>query len=260
MWPWIKCFIIIFWKLKRSPFRSYDDYDQQQSPRQFYNGGDNYDDGGRRGGSHRNSHNRNNYNSGSYYDDNDDYYDNRKSRYSRNDDYDNDEGYYSNNKYGNERFEENYDYDSNQNENDNGYGGRNEAESNNNNAYGKTKNAYTSPSGGNTNYAGGIRLAGTLPDDGYNHGEGTFYDLQTHITTCGKQVQNTEFVAALNSEQMGDSSSKNEHCGKEVEVIGPSGKSIQVTVVDNCKTCKSGGLDLSPAGESYYVNMLKKKL
>ncbi|KAI9260876.1 RlpA-like double-psi beta-barrel-protein domain-containing protein-containing protein [Helicostylum pulchrum] len=92
-----------------------------------------------------------------------------------------------------------------------------------------------------------MRLAGAEPQDGYFHGTGTFYDLETRTGTCGKQHRNTEMVAALNAEQMGDSNSSNQNCGKEIEVVGPNGKTITVTVVDSCKTCESGGLDLSPA-------------
>ena len=44
----------------------------------------------------------------------------------------------------------------------------------------------------------------------------------------------------------------NSNCGKQIEVTGPSGKSVRVTVVDECKTCPKGGLDLSPAGEFAY--------
>lgn len=89
----------------------------------------------------------------------------------------------------------------------------------------------------------GLRLAGALPDDGYNRGLGTFYDLETHVGGCGQQHKNTELVASVNSEQMNNS------CGKEVEIVGPSGKMIKALVVDSCKTCQSGGLDLSPAGK-----------
>lgn len=100
-----------------------------------------------------------------------------------------------------------------------------------------------------SNYAGGIRLAGALSDDGYTHGEGTFYDLETHIGTCGKQSKNTDLVAALNSEDMGEGGGDNKNCGKTAEIVGPSGKNVTVTIVDSCKTCKTGGLDLSPAGK-----------
>lgn len=90
-----------------------------------------------------------------------------------------------------------------------------------------------------------MRLAGAEPQDGYFRGTGTFYDLETRTGTCGKQNKNTEMVAALNAEQM----DSDEKCGKEIEVVGPNGKTITVTVVDSCKTCESGGLDLSPAGK-----------
>ncbi|KAI8098186.1 RlpA-like double-psi beta-barrel-protein domain-containing protein-containing protein [Gilbertella persicaria] len=97
-------------------------------------------------------------------------------------------------------------------------------------------------------FVGGLRLAGALPDDGYHRGEGTYYDLETHVGSCGKQSQNMELVAAVNAQEMGqEEGSQNPHCGQQIEVVGPSGKSIHVTVVDNCKTCQTGGLDLSPA-------------
>ena len=124
-----------------------------------------------------------------------------------------------------------------------------------------TRNAYVDAKDTpKSNFAGGLRLAGTLPDDGYNRGEGTFYDLETHISACGKQNKNTEFVAALNAEQMGDSSSNNEHCGKEVDITGPSGKTIRATIVDSCKTCNNGGLDLSPAGKFSCIKSSVRRL
>ncbi|KAI9281097.1 hypothetical protein BY458DRAFT_499572 [Sporodiniella umbellata] len=41
----------------------------------------------------------------------------------------------------------------------------------------------------------------------------------------------------------------NPNCGKRVEVVGPNGKTVEVELVDDCKTCESGDLDLSPAGK-----------
>ncbi|KAI8337379.1 RlpA-like double-psi beta-barrel-protein domain-containing protein-containing protein [Choanephora cucurbitarum] len=99
-----------------------------------------------------------------------------------------------------------------------------------------------------SNSARGIRLAGALPEDGYHRGVGTYYDLETRVSSCGKQNQNSELVVALNSQQMGKEAGRNNsNCGKQIEVTGPSGKSVRVTVVDECKTCPKGGLDLSPA-------------
>lgn len=100
-----------------------------------------------------------------------------------------------------------------------------------------------------SNYAGGIRLAGAVADDGYTHAEGTFYDVETHVGTCGKQSKNSDKVCALNAQDMDEGGNNKEKCDKQIEVVGPTGKTVTVTVVDSCKTCKAGGLDLSPAGK-----------
>jgi hypothetical protein len=131
-------------------------------------------------------------------------------------------------------------YDNQYNRNNNGYQGYD---------YNNNQNSQDQPPAANaTAFAGGIKLAGALPDDGYRRGEGTFYDLETHVGICGKQSKNSEYVVAVNSEQMGEGGRSNPHCGKNVEIIGPSGKTIEATIVDSCKTCKESGLDLSPAG------------
>lgn len=137
------------------------------------------------------------------------------------------------------------------NKNDNGYPGSHAdySSNNNNNNHNQNPNGQgQSSSASATNFAGGIKLAGTLPDDGYYRGQGTFYDLETHVGTCGKQTKNSEYAVALNSEQMGEGGRSNPNCGKEVEIIGSSGKTIEATVVDSCKTCTENGLDISPAG------------
>ncbi|KAI8371355.1 uncharacterized protein BYT42DRAFT_616456 [Radiomyces spectabilis] len=101
-------------------------------------------------------------------------------------------------------------------------------------------------------YAGysGIRLA-AQPDEAdsaYTQGEATFYDAEGHVGICGKHCKNTDLVASVNTEQMGEPhSKKNPNCGKKIEVTGSEGNKITVTVVDICKSCKPGGLDLSPA-------------
>ncbi|GAN06251.1 riboflavin aldehydeforming enzyme [Mucor ambiguus] len=147
---------------------------------------------------------------------------------------------HANDNYGGSDDNNNYGYEDNSNNNDGNDQGQDQGQTDNNN-----QNAKKNVTAG---FAGGIRLAGALPDDGYSRGQGTFYDLETRVGSCGKQNKNSEFVAAVNSEQMGgDNGRNNPNCGKDIEVVGPSGKTIQVTVVDNCKSCKSGGLDLSPA-------------
>jgi hypothetical protein len=89
--------------------------------------------------------------------------------------------------------------------------------------------------------AGGLKLAGVVPNDGYSRGVGTFYDLETHKGVCGQQYKNDQLVAATKLENK-------DLCGKKVEVTGPNNSTIEVTIVDGCKTCESNDLDLSPAG------------
>ncbi|KAG0177081.1 hypothetical protein DFQ28_010911 [Apophysomyces sp. BC1034] len=95
----------------------------------------------------------------------------------------------------------------------------------------------------------GIKLAGAVndADDGYSRGTGTFYDVETRASTCGQQYKNTDLIAALNTKQMGEKGKDNPNCGKQIEVTGPSGKTVTVTIVDGCNTCEEAGLDLSPA-------------
>ncbi|KAI8644608.1 hypothetical protein BD408DRAFT_362787 [Parasitella parasitica] len=188
--------------------------DQQQSSNQYYgNQGDSY-----------------------YGDNQDDYYGDYSYGNNNAENYNsNDKNGYGNN--GNDYDDGNYNSDQSQNSNNN----------NNNNNNKQADKATSQKNNVTAGFAGGIRLAGALPDDGYKRGEGTFYDLETRVGSCGKQNKNSEFVAAVNAEQMGQDGRNNPNCGKDIEVVGPSGKTIQVSVVDNCKTCKSGGLDLSPA-------------
>ena len=106
-------------------------------------------------------------------------------------------------------------------------------------------------SGGGITYnsEGGIVLPNSMAQQasntggGYNQGTGTFYDVEARIPTCGKKASNKEMVVALSAKQMGeDRTSKNQNCGKKVEIAGPSGQSVQAEVVDFCMTCDDGNL------------------
>ncbi|CEG68544.1 hypothetical protein RMATCC62417_04788 [Rhizopus microsporus] len=117
---------------------------------------------------------------------------------------------------------------------------------NNPNGYGMQQGANTAS--GQTAPNSNVKFAGASPkDNGYTRGEGTFYDLETHVGICGQRRKNTEIVAALNSKQMGTPDSRNPNCGKTIEIVGPNGKSVRATIVDDCKTCQTGGLEMSPA-------------
>lgn len=123
---------------------------------------------------------------------------------------------------------------------------------NNPNGYGIQQGANTAS--GQTASNSNVRLAGAYSkDDGYTRGEGTFYDLETHVGICGQRRKNTEIVAALNSKQMGTPDSRNPNCGKTIEIVGPNGKSVRATIVDDCKTCQTGGLEMSPAGKIIFT-------
>ncbi|KAI7867726.1 RlpA-like double-psi beta-barrel-protein domain-containing protein-containing protein [Spinellus fusiger] len=67
--------------------------------------------------------------------------------------------------------------------------------------------------------------------------------METRAGICGDKYKNTDLVAALSAKQMGKT---NEHCGKQVSVMGSSGNTIEVKIVDVCDTCNEGDVDLSP--------------
>lgn len=245
--------------LYEDDYYQYDDsyYDDDYQENSYY---DNYDAqgyGDQQYGRGQQSGNGQQSNSGQQYG-NDQQYDNGQQ-------YDNDQQYdngdqYGNDQYGNgqrgsrnsgqqggsnnnQRGNRNYDQQSGSNTDQRGDSSYNEQPSNDQNQDSSQANTRARYGQSGTGFGGGLRLAGALPDDGYNRGLGTFYDLETHVGICGKQHKNSELVASVNQEQMGDG------CGKEIEIVGPSGKSIKALVVDSCKTCKTGGLDLSPAGK-----------
>ncbi|KAI8885861.1 hypothetical protein K501DRAFT_142076, partial [Backusella circina FSU 941] len=62
----------------------------------------------------------------------------------------------------------------------------------------------------------------------------------THKGVCGQQYKNDQLVAAVKLDNK-------DLCGKKVEVTGPNNSTIEVTIVDGCKTCEENDLDLSPA-------------
>ncbi|ORX44023.1 hypothetical protein DM01DRAFT_1349866 [Hesseltinella vesiculosa] len=93
-----------------------------------------------------------------------------------------------------------------------------------------------------------IRMTSTVdPGDGFLTGQGTYYDVETRSNVCGTKVSNKDLVAALNTKQFGAKTSDNPNCGKTVQVTGPTGNTVDVTIVDVCDTCEDGGVDLSPA-------------
>ncbi|KAI0078588.1 riboflavine-aldehyde-forming enzyme [Panus rudis PR-1116 ss-1] len=63
------------------------------------------------------------------------------------------------------------------------------------------------------------------------------------LGACGKTSFPSDFVAALNTAQLG---SNLESCFKEISLTY-QGKTIMVQVVDDCPACAFGNFDISPA-------------
>ena len=85
-------------------------------------------------------------------------------------------------------------------------------------------------------------------------GDGTYYSPSVGLGSCGKQNQDTDFVAALATGSMTfynpSNPNNNPICGHKVQVIqyGDPSKTVTVTIVDTCPGCKGEfDLDLSPA-------------
>lgn len=83
-----------------------------------------------------------------------------------------------------------------------------------------------------------------------NSGDLTFYD--PGMGACGISSGAGEMVVALNAPQFDPATPNgnpnlNSLCGKRVRVTGPSGTTVDATIVDRCPGCAAGSLDLSPA-------------
>lgn len=97
-----------------------------------------------------------------------------------------------------------------------------------------------------------LKMASVVdPGKDYHTGKGTYYDVETHKSSCGIKATNKDLVAAMNSKQFGGKTKDNKKCGQEIEVTGPSGKTVKAKLIDGCDTCAEGDIDLSPAGESF---------
>ncbi|CAG8486858.1 1254_t:CDS:2 [Ambispora gerdemannii] len=77
-------------------------------------------------------------------------------------------------------------------------------------------------------------------------GDGTYYN--TGLGACGIESHDSDFIAAINKPQFGDSQNPNTNpiCGKQASVKGPKG-SVTIKILDMCPECVYGSLDLSPA-------------
>ncbi|KAI0753801.1 RlpA-like double-psi beta-barrel-protein domain-containing protein-containing protein [Fomes fomentarius] len=78
-------------------------------------------------------------------------------------------------------------------------------------------------------------------------GDATFYT--PGLGSCGHPNVETDFIAALDPTTMQNPANPNANplCGRQVQVTGPDGRTVMVTVADTCPGCAPGSIDLTPA-------------
>ncbi|WRT66739.1 uncharacterized protein IL334_003702 [Kwoniella shivajii] len=78
-----------------------------------------------------------------------------------------------------------------------------------------------------------------------NHnGQATYFEVG--LGACGWWNQNSDYIVALNSEIFERNGGSN--CGQGITLTNTdNGKTIKVSVADECPTCDGGSLDLSPS-------------
>ncbi|WWC71141.1 uncharacterized protein I206_105094 [Kwoniella pini CBS 10737] len=78
-------------------------------------------------------------------------------------------------------------------------------------------------------------------------GQATYFEVG--LGACGWWNVDDDYIVALNSDQYQRNGGSN--CGQGIRLTNSdTGKSITVTVADECPTCADGSLDLSPAAFS----------
>lgn len=78
-------------------------------------------------------------------------------------------------------------------------------------------------------------------------GQATFFYQNGVAGACGQVHKDTDFICAIDQARYGDSGAKSALCGKQVKITNTkNGKSVTVTIADDCPTCKnSNSIDLS---------------
>ena len=81
-------------------------------------------------------------------------------------------------------------------------------------------------------------------------GDGTYYLPANGYGACGNILQNNDMVAAISHTTfdittINGNPNNNPICGSCINVTGPTGLSIQVTLQDRCAACVPGDLDLT---------------
>ncbi|TFK54769.1 barwin-like endoglucanase [Heliocybe sulcata] len=78
-------------------------------------------------------------------------------------------------------------------------------------------------------------------------GFATFFYQNGVAGACGTVHSDNDLIAAIDQDRYGNSGVQSSLCGKKVQITNPAnGKSVTVTIADDCPTCKnSDSIDLS---------------
>ncbi|KAH9996797.1 RlpA-like double-psi beta-barrel-protein domain-containing protein-containing protein [Russula vinacea] len=79
-------------------------------------------------------------------------------------------------------------------------------------------------------------------------GVATFFTQNGVAGACGQVHQDTDFICAMDQARYGSSGGVSTLCGKRVQITADNGKTVTVTVADDCPTCDNeNSIDLSVA-------------
>jgi len=78
-------------------------------------------------------------------------------------------------------------------------------------------------------------------------GFATFFFQNGNPGACGTVHSDSDFIAAIDQDRYGNSGNSSPLCGKQVQIINTNnGKTVTVTIADDCPTCTNGNsIDLS---------------
>jgi hypothetical protein len=88
---------------------------------------------------------------------------------------------------------------------------------------------------------------GAASSETFTDGVATFFYQGGQAGACGTVHSDSDMIAAIDQARYGDSSVSSPLCGKQVHITNQNnGKSVVVTIADDCPTCNNGdSIDLS---------------
>jgi hypothetical protein len=80
----------------------------------------------------------------------------------------------------------------------------------------------------------------------FSGGVATFFTQNGVAGACGKVHSDNDLICAIDQARYGNSGDVSSLCGKQIEITASNGKTVTVTVADDCPTCiNSNSIDLS---------------